>query len=66
MAVRSATQIAFWMAMALVVALVVHVVLGLLLKLAGLRYPAFMDWPRLEIVVVLLLLQPAAQCAGRE
>lgn len=64
--VRRATQIAFWMAVALVGALVAHVLLGLLLKIAGLRYPAWMDWPRVEIAVGLLLLQPAAQCAGRE
>jgi hypothetical protein len=60
-----AARVAFWIAVALAITLVVHVLGIVVARLAGWRPPAWLEFPRAELAVLLLCLQPAAQCTGQ-
>jgi hypothetical protein len=61
-----AARIAFWCGVAIAGTLLLHVAMILVVRLAGWRPPAWLEFPRAELAVMLLLLQPIAQCTGRE
>ncbi len=61
-----AARIAFWIAVTLGATLLVHGLGIVVVRLAGWRPPAWLEFPRSELAVLLLCLQPAAQCTGRE
>lgn len=61
-----AARVAFWCGIAIAATLAAHVAAILVVRLAGWRPPAWLEFPRAELAVLLLLLQPIAQCAGRE
>jgi hypothetical protein len=61
-----AARIAFWCGVAITGSLLLHVAMIVFVRIAGWRPPAWLEFPRAELAVLLLLLQPIAQCTGRE
>jgi hypothetical protein len=61
-----AARVAFWCGVAIAGTLLLHIVMIVIVRVAGWRPPAWLEFPRAELAVLLLLLQPIAQCTGRE
>ena len=56
---------AFWAAIAVGVTCVLHVALILLCRVYNRHPPPLLEFPRLELLMFLLITQPVGQLAGR-
>ena len=61
-----AGRIAFWVLIALAVLLALHGALVLAFRLRRRHLPAILEFPRLELFLLLFLIAPIGQIAARE